>query len=321
MAGVRVVKGFGAERLQERRLEREADERARPSLAPARLRSGFIPLVDFLPALVAGRHPLVRRPPGARRRPPASATSSPSTPTSSCSSGRCGWPGMLVAQASRASAAARSAWTRSSSPTPRSSTRPARGAAAAGRRARCASRACAFGYGGGRAGASHGLDLVIRGGRGGRAGRRRPAAARRRSPGCVPRFYDVDAGRVLLDGVDVRDLRLHELRRGGRHRVRGHVPLLRHGPREHRVRRPRGVDGRPCDAPRGSPGADEFIDALPDGYDTVIGEHGFSLSGGQRQRIAIARAVLADPRVLILDDATRRSTRPRSTRSAPRSPR
>jgi ATP-binding cassette subfamily B protein len=119
----------------------------------------------------------------------------------------------------------------------------------------------------------------------------------------LPRLYDVSAGTVRVDGADVRSVDLRSLRSAIA--IAGDDPFLFSATVHENIAyaRPDATREEVETAARAAQ-AEGFISELPKGYDTLVGERGLTLSGGQRQRIGIARAVLADPRILILDDAT-----------------
>ena len=119
----------------------------------------------------------------------------------------------------------------------------------------------------------------------------------------LPRFWDVSAGRILIEGIDVRDLALAELR--GAIGIVPQEPTLFSGTVRENIAyaRPTATEAEIVAAARAAH-AMEFIERLPQGFDTRVGERGVKLSGGQRQRLAIARVFLKDPAIVILDEAT-----------------
>ncbi len=159
-----------------------------------------------------------------------------------------------------------------------------------------------FAYGPGKAPALNGFSLEIPRGRRialvGRTGAGKSTVAR-----LLPRFYDVTSGRILVDGVDIRQARVKSLRRQMALVTQDTILFDDTILNNIRYGRPEATREQVEEAARAAY-AHEFIESMPLGYDTEIGERGGQLSGGQRQRLAIARALLADKPILILDEAT-----------------
>ena len=302
VSGIRVIKGFGAEQVQFDKLEQEANDILRESMKAARIRSSFIPAIDVLPALglVAvlgvGGHRVLN---GQLSIGDLVAFNVYLTLLI--------WPlrniGMIVALGQRAAAAlvrinevleTKSEITDPANP----QSLPTGGTEVLGA---VKFDHVQFGYNQNFPVLSN-FSLSIAAGESiaivGATGSGKSTIAR-----LLLRFYDTNVGHVYLDGVDVRKLRLRDLRQQVGVVFEETVLFNDSVASNIAFARP---DASQDDMERAAKlaGAHDFILQLPHGYQTIIGERGFSLSGGQRQRIAIARAIITDSRVLVLDDAT-----------------
>ena len=305
VSGIRVIKGFGAEGVQGAKVRQEADDIRAVSMEAARIRSKFLPALDLLPSLglVAvlgiGGHRVM-----------AGDMSVGDLVKFNAYITMLIWPlrnlAMTVALAQRASVAltrvqevllTRNEIVDPADPQPLArvdSTRTALG--------RVRFDQVSFTFPGRDEPVIRDFDLSIEPGSAvaivGATGSGKTTLVR-----LLARFYDVDSGSISIDDTDIRHLRLEDLRRAVgivfeetflfNDTVSANIAFARPD-----------ADRADIESAARLAGAHEFVQSLPMGYDTVIGERGFSLSGGQRQRIAIARAILADPRVLVLDDAT-----------------
>ncbi|HVM09628.1 MAG TPA: ABC transporter ATP-binding protein [Acidimicrobiales bacterium] len=298
ITGIRVVKGFGAEQVQAERLGQQGQRALERALVLARIRARFNPILDFLPTLglVAvlwyGGNQVLNGSLSLGELtafnvyvvmliPPLRMT------------------GMLVAQAQRAVAAAqRIDEILATDPAIVDRTKAVELPTGGGD---LVFDDVHFGYIEGRP-VLNGFSMHVKPGESvaivGATGSGKTTVAR-----LIPRFYDIDGGRIMLDGTDIRDMKVRDLRQAVgivfedtflfSDTIRNNIAFADPQASQEKVERAARLAG-----------AHDFITSFEDGYDTMIGERGFSLSGGQRQRVALARAILADPRVLILDDAT-----------------
>ena len=302
VSGVRVVKGFGAEQVQFKKLEKEANDIFGEAMKAAKIRSNFLPAIDVLPALGAvgvlgvGGHRVL-----------SGQLSIGDLVAFNVYLTLLVWPlrniGMIVALGQRAAAALVRIHEVLSTTSEITDPQVAKTLPSTENSQQGAVKFdhVQFGYDPMQPVLTN-FNLEITAGESiaivGATGSGKSTVAR-----LLLRFYDTNNGHIFLDGVDIRKLKLRDLRQEigvvfedtvlFNDSVKSNIAFAK-------------PDAVQADLERAAKlaGAHDFILRLPNGYDTLIGERGFSLSGGQRQRIAIARAIISDPRVLILDDAT-----------------
>jgi ABC-type multidrug transport system fused ATPase/permease subunit len=298
IVGVHVVKSFAQERRRRERFRDASDDVFRASVRANRQRALFVPLLAFVPVLVQSAVLLL-----AGRMVVAGSLSLGSFFAFNLLLNMLVAPlrmlGMWIGQAQRAAASGERIFEVIDEPEGIADRRDA--TALPDGPGRVVFSSVGFTYEDGTQVLDR-IDLVVEPGRTlaliGRTGSGKTTLA-----SLVPRFYDASAGSVEVDGVDVRDVTRRSLRR--------EIGVISQDPflfsasvRENIAFGVPGVPDEAVEAAARAAQAHEFIMDLPNGYETQIGERGITLSGGQRQRIAIARALVIDPRILILDDAT-----------------